>query len=103
MTQRAMARLERNARRILEDFERVVGEISQTGKQKTDSIAARLCNETDTVRDQLIDFEENAIVRARSVGRRARTYVKHHPWTAGGIALTAATIAFGLLTWRRRH
>lgn len=96
-----MTRLERDARRTLGDFERVVGDISQFGGQKTDAVAARLSNGADAARDRIADFEESAAVRAHSAGRHARTYAKQHPWTAGGIALAAGAIAFGMLAWRR--
>lgn len=102
MAQRTIAQLERNARRVLEDFERVVGELSQAGEQQACAVATLLHNGADTARDQLIDLEEGAVARARSLGRHARTYAKHHPWTASGVALAAA-ITFGLLAWRRRH
>jgi len=95
--------LERDARRILGDFERMVCELSQAGDKQADAVAARLRNQADAASDRLIDAKEYAAVRARSLGRHARTYAKHHPWTAGGFALATAALAFGLLAWRRRR
>lgn len=103
MEQKAITQLERSARRILADFERVIGDLSQAGEQQAGAVATRLHNGADTARDRLIDLEEGAVMRARSLGRHARTYARHHPWATGGIALAAAAITFGLLAWRRQR
>lgn len=103
MMQRDATRLKRDARRVFEDFERIVGEISQAGEEQTDAAVKRLRNGADMTRDRLVDLEETAVVRARRVGRHARTYARHYPWTTGGIALAAAAaIAISLLARRRR-
>lgn len=103
MMQRDATRLKRDARRVFEDFERIVGEMSQTGEERADAAARHLRNGADLMRDRLIDMEEGAVVRARRAGRHARTYVRTHPWAMGNIALVAvAVIAVGLLARRRR-
>lgn len=103
MMQKEATRLKRDARRVFEDFERILGEVSQAGGEQADAVATSLCNGVDVARDRLVDLEESAIVRARRTGRHARTYARHHPWTTGGIALAAvAVIAIGLLARRRR-
>jgi ElaB/YqjD/DUF883 family membrane-anchored ribosome-binding protein len=103
MMQRDATRLKRDARRVFEDFERIVGEISRAGEEQADAAVKRLRNGADMTRDRLVDLEENTVVRARRVGRHARTYARHHPWTTSSIALAAAAaIAIGLLARRRR-
>lgn len=102
MMQKEAARLKRDARKVLEDFERIIGEVSQPGGKQADAVATGLRNGVDIACDRLVDLEESAVVRARRTGRHARTYARHHPWTTGGIALAAAAvIAIGLLARRR--
>jgi ElaB/YqjD/DUF883 family membrane-anchored ribosome-binding protein len=102
MMQTDATRLKRDARRVFEDFERIVGELSQTGEEQAHAVATRLRNGVDVARDRLVDLEESAVVKARRTGRHARTYARHHPWTTGGIALAAvAALAIGLLARRR--
>lgn len=101
MAKRTFAQVERNARRVLEDLEQVVGELSQAGEDQAAAVATRLHNRAGIARDRLVDLEEGTAMRVRSLGRHARTYARYHPWTAGGIALAA--IAFGVLAWGRRR
>ena len=103
MMHRDATRLKRDAQRVFEDFERIVGEISQSGEDRADATARQLRNGADQMRDRLIDMGESAVVRARRAGRHARTYARNHPWTTGNVALAAvAVIAIGLLVRRRR-
>lgn len=104
MMQKEATRLKRDARRVFEDFERIVGEVSQAGGEQADAAAISLRNGVDVARDRLVDLEEGTVVRARRAGRHARTYARHHPWTTGGIVLAAAAaaIAISLLARRRR-
>lgn len=98
-------RLRRDARNVLERFERIVGGISQAGDERADALATSLRQGVDVARDRLIDLEESVALRARSAGRHARTYARHHPWTTGGLvlaAVAAGAIAAGLLARRRR-
>lgn len=105
MMHREAAQLKRDARKVFEDIERFVDDASHAGQARADAAAAGLCERLDTTRDRLVGLEERAVVRARGAGRQARTYARHHPWSAGSIALAvvaAGAIAIGLLARRRR-
>lgn len=103
MTHEEAVRLRRDARKALEGVERIIGELAHAGGEHAGAAGDELRRSARIARDRLVDIEESAVLRARRTGRHARTWVRNHPWTTGGLALAAVLmVAAGLLA-RRRH
>ncbi len=91
-------------RTLIDDAERVMGELGDEGSRRYRRAARSLDRQIANVREDLDDLHHTAVRRARASARRADVYVHEHPYRISASAaatglLVGAVIAF-LLTRR---
>lgn len=96
----ARDRLAGELRALVSDAEEMLKAASRQGNEQLSAVRERLERSVSTAKDELADFEEAVIERARSTARETNEYVHEHPWNAVGIA-AAVGVLLGVLLSRR--
>ena len=93
-------RLMTDLRAVIADAEDLLrstaGEVSDSAIEARSRITLRL----QQAKDNLLQLQEAALVRARAAGHAADDYVRENPWTAVGTAAGIGLVV-GLLIGRR--
>lgn len=94
--------LRQQMRKVVREFDRLVGHVADRGIEGATQASERLGHGAEDVRIGLLDLKDEVAMQGRRVGRHLQRSVSRHPWSTAAAALAvAAAIAF--IAARRRR
>lgn len=79
-------RVRRNLRRVIDEVDDAIRDMSEAGGDRLEQFKERTGQRLHAARARLDELEHHAGARARTMGRQTRDYVLEHPWiTIGGV------------------
>ena len=99
-TQAVRQKLTEDFRQVMDDIDALMKASVNKAEGDVTALRTRIRDRLETVKDRAVDFQDEAIGRAKEAARATDDYVHHHPWTSVGIA-AAAGVVLGMLIGRR--